>query len=260
MVDPIKAAARALAGRTNILVFTGAGISTESGIPDFRGPQGLWTKIDPEEFDIDRYRSNKETRRASWRMRIGSGVVGARPNAGHHAVASLWRGGRMVGCVTQNVDGLHQRAGLPSEAVVELHGNVSETVCLDCGARYPTLDVIRRVDAGEDDPQCTACGGVLKVGVVMFGEYLPTRELERAADMVAGADAVVAVGSTLSVSPAAGIPLGVVARGKPMVIINTGATDLDDLADVVIPEQAGSALPRLVSALGVPLTGDYHTK
>ncbi|OFW67133.1 MAG: hypothetical protein A2Z12_03635 [Actinobacteria bacterium RBG_16_68_21] len=251
MDDPITAAARVFAGRSRLLIFTGAGISTESGIPDFRGPNGLWARIDPAEFTIDRYLASRKTRAASWRMRADSGTLDAQPNDGHRAVTALWRTGRTAGCITQNIDGLHQKAGLPPAAVVELHGNATQTECLSCRRRQPTAAIAARVAAGEADPPCRDCGGILKIRVVLFGELLPEDELDRAAEMTAVADGVIAIGSTLSVYPAAGIPLEVVGRGHPLVIINQGPTELDDLAEVIIDEPAGTALPRLVAALGV---------
>ncbi len=254
MPDPIADAARALAACTDILVFTGAGISTESGIPDFRGPQGLWTRMDPAEWTIDRYVESEDTRKASWRRRIDTRRVEPEPNAGHRAVTALWRSGRSVGCITQNIDGLHRRAGLPPEALVEVHGNTDETVCLACGATFTTDDVAARVDGGEEDPSCEVCGGILKVSVVLFGEMLPVRELARAQDMADRADAVVVAGSTLSVYPAAQYPLDAAMRGVPFVIVNVGPTELDDLATVVVPAQTGTALPRLVAAMGIDPT------
>jgi NAD-dependent deacetylase len=251
VTDPIAVAARALSGRGDILVFTGAGISTESGIPDFRGPEGLWTLMDPAEWTIERYVESAETRKASWRRRVGGRRAEHEPNDGHRAITALWRSGRSVGCITQNIDGLHRRAGLPAEALVELHGNTDETVCLACGAVFPTDAVAARVEAGEDDPSCEVCGGILKVSVVLFGEPLPVTELMRARDMADRAEAVIAAGSTLSVFPASQFPLDVAMRGKPFIIVNVGDTDLDDLATVVIAEPTGTALPRLVAALGI---------
>jgi len=249
MDDQIRAAAEALAGRRNILVFTGAGISTESGIPDFRGPQGVWTRVDPGEFTIDRYLSSAETRRRSWEMRAGSGSLDAKPNRAHRAVTRLWKTGRMVGCVTQNIDGLHQRAGLPGDAVVELHGNVRRTSCLRCGDRMATTEVLERVSGGEEDPHCLSCNGILKTDVVFFGEVLPESAIARAFSMVAEADAVLAIGSTLSVFPAASVPLEVARAGDPLVILNQGPTELDELAAARIERPAGDALPKLVRAL-----------
>jgi NAD-dependent deacetylase len=248
-VDPIAAAAEALADCTSLLVFTGAGISTESGIPDFRGPDGVWTRVDPDEFNYARYIQNRETRRASWRMRADSGVLSAEPNAAHRAVVDLWRAKLLVACVTQNIDGLHQAAGLPDQSVIELHGNAHETVCVDCGERQPTTAVLDRVAAGDDDPRCSGCGGILKAAVVFFGETMPPRELMRAAMAAADADGVITVGSTLSVFPAASFPIEVVEGGHPMVIVNRGPTDLDDLATVIVDGAAGETLPKLVGRL-----------
>ena len=144
-MDGIAAAAAALQGKERILVFTGAGISTESGIPDFRGPDGVWTRVDPSEFTIDKYLRSAETRKRSWQMRMHSGALDASANKAHKAVVKLWKRGRMVGCVTQNIDGLHQKAGLPEDQVIELHGNAHHTRCIKCGDRMPTREVIARV-------------------------------------------------------------------------------------------------------------------
>lgn len=248
-VDDITTAVEALAGRSRILVFTGAGVSTESGIPDFRGPDGVWTKVDPADFTYDRYLARSETRVASWNRRSDSHILDAEPNPAHHAITDLWRASLMVGCVTQNIDGLHQRAGLPDGAVVELHGNARHTVCLECGDRVDTTEVIARVEGGEPDPMCARCGGILKVDVVFFGEVMPMGELARSHDMAEEADATLVVGSTLSVFPAAYIPLAVVEAGNPMVIVNRGPTEFDDLAAVTVDAAAGRALPDIVAGL-----------
>ncbi|MDP2624096.1 MAG: Sir2 family NAD-dependent protein deacetylase [Actinomycetota bacterium] len=248
-MDPVSSAAQALAGCRRILAFTGAGISTESGIPDFRGPEGLWTKVDPEEFTYSRYLESSETRRTSWRMRAESRVFEAEPNPAHRAIVDLWGIGRLLACITQNIDGLHQRAGLPDEAVIELHGNARETVCIACGDRQATASVIERVVSGESDPTCRDCGGILKAAVVFFGEAMPREELMRAALATSEADAVLAVGSTLSVFPAASFPIEVVEGGHPMVIVNRGPTELDDLATVIVDGAAGEILPMLVAEL-----------
>jgi NAD-dependent deacetylase len=164
-------------------------------------------------------------------------------------VVDLWRAELLVACVTQNIDGLHQAAGLPAQSVVELHGNAHETFCVDCGERQPTTAVLDRVAAGDDDPRCSGCGGILKAGVVFFGEMMPRRELMRAAMAAADADGVITVGSTLSVFPAASFPIEVVEGGHPMVIVNRGPTDLDDLATVIVDGAAGETLPKLVARL-----------
>jgi NAD-dependent deacetylase len=248
-VSAVEPAVAALEGRERILVFTGAGISTESGIPDFRGPDGVWTKVDPAEFTLERYLSSADTRRASWQRRTRSGALDAAPNRGHEAVVRLWETGRMVGCVTQNIDGLHTAAGLPDEAVVEVHGNARTTSCLDCGATLPTTEVAERVAAGDDDPACEECGGILKVDVVYFGEMLPDDAMAQAFEWSAHADAVLAIGSTLGVFPAASVPLDVVRAGHPMVIVNRGATEMDALATVIVQGAAGETLPELVAHL-----------
>ena len=233
-----------------ILAFTGAGISTESGIPDFRGPGGLWTKVDPEDFTISRYLANPDLRRRGWRMHLEGSLWGARaridPNPGHQALVDLWRAGRLAGCVTQNIDGLHLKAGLPDSAVAELHGNVRDVRCLDCDRRWATEEILQRVEAGEEEPRCGVCGGIVKTTTVMFGEQLPAGELERAWEMAAAADAVLAIGSTLGVWPAAEIPFSAAQRGRPLVIVNQGPTEMDRLASVLIEGAAGAVLPALV--------------
>ena len=238
-----------LATKRQILVFTGAGISTESGIPDFRGPSGVWTRVDPSDFTIDRYLTDPGVRVRSWAMRSDSGVLDALPNAGHAAISQLWETGRMLGCVTQNIDGLHAASGLPDDAIVELHGNAHTTICVTCGSTRASTTVLARVEAGEPDPRCRECGGILKVDVVFFGEPMPTAAMTRALAMAAACDAVIAVGSTLSVYPAAYVPLTAAEAGAPLVIVNQGPTDLDDRAEVCVAEPAGEALSAIVTAL-----------
>ncbi len=233
----------------SILVFTGAGISTESGIPDFRGPDGLWTKMDPDDFTIGRYLASEEVRRRSWQLQLDSTHRVAVPNDGHRAIVRLWESDRLVGCVTQNIDGLHLAAGLPSSAVVELHGNVREVRCLGCGSTWPAEEVLERVSSGDGDPRCPQCNGILKLTVVSFGELLPAGAMARAHAMAAVADATVAVGTTLSVFPAAQVPLEAADRGAPLVIINQGPTEMDHLARVKLDGPAGTLLPALVDLI-----------
>lgn len=246
----ILEAAEILSGAERLLVFTGAGISTESGIPDFRGPDGLWTKVDPDDFNITRYVSNRDLRVRGWQMHCRGELWGARsdvkPNAAHRAIVDLHSMGRMTGCVTQNIDGLHQAAGLPDETVAEVHGNIRKAHCLSCEQTWPTEAILDRVDAGEEDPRCLHCGGIIKTTTVMFGEYLPDDQMTRALGFAAEADAVLAVGSTLSVYPAADIPLSAARRGAPMVIVNLGPTDHDRSAAAKVEGKAGEVLPALV--------------
>lgn len=249
----IQSATEALAGIDRILVFTGAGISTESGIPDFRGPDGLWTKVDPDDFTISRYLRRAEIRIRGWRMHAAGELWGARssvrPNRGHLAIVDLERGGRLAGCVTQNVDGLHIEAGLSASQVAELHGNVRRVVCVDCGRDWPTEEILQRVDAGEDDPTCPSCGGILKTSTVMFGEVLPDQEVRKAWAFAGMAGGVLVVGSTVGVWPAAEIPTSMAREGKPLVIVNRGPTEADHLATVRLEGAAGDVLPELVTAL-----------
>lgn len=249
MPDTIEHAGRVLSGAERLLVFTGAGISTESGIPDFRGPDGLWTKVDPDDFTIARYLSSPAARKRSWARWSSSPIRTARPNAAHQAVTELARIARLEGCVTQNIDGLHQAAGLPSRLVVEVHGNVWSVRCLVCPAEWPTTEVFRWVEAGDEDPHCPYCTGIIKLTVVSFGQTMPAEEMSRAHAMARRADAVIAVGTTLSVWPAAEIPLAAASRGVPFVIVNVGPTDFDDRADVKVEHPAGKAMDRLVAML-----------
>lgn len=248
----LAAARDLLRDKNRILVFTGAGISTESGIPDFRGPNGLWTRLDPDDFTIGRYLTSAETRRRKWEMQAAGQLWGARsparPNAGHLAVADLARQGRLAGCVTQNVDGLHLQAGLDPDLLAEVHGHVRTCHCLGCGQVIATDDVLARVDGGDGDPHCRACGGLIKTAVVMFGEQLPEPEVAKAWDFAGRADTVVAVGTTMSVFPATDFALAPVHRGAPLVIVNQGPTEYDHLAAAVIEEGAGAVLPQLFAA------------
>lgn len=249
MQDPIRTAAALLRNARRILAFTGAGISTESGIPDFRGPGGLWRKVDPDDFTYSRYLASSAVRRRSWIRWSTSPIREARPNAAHTAIVNLQGMDRLIGCVTQNIDGLHQAAGLPDELTVELHGNVWSVRCLACPATWPTEEIFEQVENGDRDPHCPHCGGIIKLTVISFGQAMPAGEMDRAYAMAGQADAVLAVGTTLSVWPAADIPLAVARRGVPFVIVNTGSTELDDVADLKIERPAGAALTGLVNLL-----------
>ncbi len=251
MSTPIADAVQALDGCRQILVFTGAGLSTESGIPDFRGPNGLWRNAEPEDFSLSKYVASPELRARNWQRRFDPERPQFEPNPAHTAIASLWNSGRMIGCVTQNIDGLHQAGGLPEQAVAELHGNGRGIHCLDCGAEPFAPKIERRWAGGDPDPNCRACGGILKTTVVYFGERLPASAVAQAATWADQADAVIAIGSTLSVYPAADVPLMVAKRARPYVIINEGPTEHDQVATVRVEGRAGEVLPDFVARLSV---------
>ncbi|MFF7093839.1 NAD-dependent deacetylase [Streptomyces rubradiris] len=234
-----------------VALLSGAGISTDSGIPDYRGPNGLWRR-DPEAEKLvtyEYYMADPEIRRRSWLMRRDSGALGARPNAAHRAVAELERSGVPVRVLTQNVDGLHQLAGLPARKVLELHGSARGVVCTRCHARGPMEEALARVAAGEPDPPCLECGGVLKPATVMFGERLDPVVLGEAAAIAKACQVFVAVGSSLQVQPAAGLAGVAADHGARLVVVNAEPTPYDERADEVIREPIGTALPALLARL-----------
>ncbi|MBO2449964.1 NAD-dependent deacetylase [Actinomadura barringtoniae] len=231
----------------SITVLSGAGISTDSGIPDFRGPQGVWTK-DPAAAamsTIDAYLGDPEVRRRAWRSRRDHPAWSAEPNAGHRALVDLERAGRLRAIVTQNIDGLQQLAGSDPELVIEIHGTMRDAQCLSCGLRTPMPQVLERVDAGEEDPPCAVCGGIQKSATISFGQSLDPDVLEAAIMAARSCDLFVAVGTSLTVQPAAGLCLEAVEHGARLVIINAQPTPYDTLADAVLRGQIGETLPRL---------------
>jgi NAD-dependent deacetylase len=230
-----------------ILVFTGAGISTESGIPDFRGPNGVWKTTDPRRYTIERYVSDRSVRIERWRSRLDSRLSDAQPNAAHRAVTRLQQAGLAPVVVTQNIDGLHQRAGTVN--VIELHGTSSEAMCLDCGRRMPIEVALDRVREGDEDPHCELCGGLLKTATISFGQPLVAADMDRAVEEARLCDLCLTVGSTLSVWPAAGVPVEAVRNGARLVIVNEGVTDLDGMASLLLSGRAGTVLPELADAL-----------
>jgi len=233
-----------------IVVLTGAGISTESGIPDFRGPQGLWTKDPMAEklSNIHYYMSDPEVRKASWRARLHHPAWAARPNAGHLAIAALEKRGKLHVLVTQNIDELHQKAGNSPDKIVEVHGTVHKVVCMACGMIAPMQKALDRVRAGEDDPPCRDCGGILKSATVSFGQPLVPAVIDRALRSAAEADLFLAIGTSLQVYPIANAVKIASAHGARIVILNAGETPFDDIADAVLRDPIGTALPRLVGS------------
>ena len=246
--DAIAAARSLLADAERIVILTGAGISTDSGIPDFRGPEGVWTKNpEAEKFStISYYLADPELRERAWQNRLSNPAWTARPNAGHDALVDLERSGRLRLLVTQNIDGLHQRAGNDPQLVVEMHGSIQEAHCTECAWRGPMAPVLDRVRGGEADPPCEECGGIVKSTTVFFGENLDPVNLERAFAAAADCDVLLAVGTTLGVYPVAGLPPAAKNRGAQIIIVNGGPTDQDELADVVIFGSISEVLPQIL--------------
>ncbi|MFD7088524.1 NAD-dependent deacetylase [Streptomyces sp. NPDC059896] len=233
---------------TLVAILSGAGISTDSGIPDYRGPNGLWRR-DPDAEKLvtyDSYMTDPEIRRRSWRMRSESPTLRAEPNAAHRAVAELARAGTAVRVITQNVDGLHQLAGLPARKVLELHGTARAVSCTRCHARSSMEEALKRVAAGEPDPRCPECGGILKSATVMFGERLDPEVLAQSMAIAKACEVFLAVGTTLQVQPAASLAGIAADHGARLIIVNAEPTPYDDRADEIIREPIGTALPALL--------------
>jgi NAD-dependent deacetylase len=232
------------------VALTGAGVSTESGIPDFRGPNGLWTRDPKSErlSNIGYYIANPEVRRESWRRRLDHPAWAATPNAAHDALAALEAAGRLDLLVTQNIDGLHLAAGSSAGRLIEIHGTIRETACLGCGDRRPMREALARVAGGEPDPPCERCGGILKSATVSFGQNLDPELLARAEEAAATAELFLAVGTSLTVYPVARLPEIALDAGARLVILNAEPTPLDGLAHAVLRGQAGEVLATLVAA------------
>jgi NAD-dependent deacetylase len=231
-----------------IVPFTGAGISTESGIPDFRSPGGIWTKMRP--IDFGDFLASREMRDESWRRRFAmqDQFGSAKPNRGHRALASLYKAGKVPGLITQNIDNLHQDSGFATEHVVELHGNTMYATCLDCAKRYELSWVRERFAAsGGHSPDCTGCGGFIKTATVSFGQAMPEVAMRRAQELTEACDLFIAIGSSLVVWPAAGFPLAAKRNGAKLVIINRDATEFDDYADLVVHDDIGTTLAPFIA-------------
>lgn len=237
-----------IADAGHVAALTGAGISTESGIPDFRGPDGVWTKDPAAErlSTLQTYLADPEVRRLVWRMRLEHPARRAQPNAGHLALVELERRGRLHTLITQNIDGLHLAAGSSPAVVIELHGNLREVVCMSCGERSPMEPALERVRAGEEDPACAACGGILKSATISFGQSLVPEDLDRARRAARASDLFIALGTSLAVYPVAHLPEEALAAGARLVIVNAAPTPYDDRAHAVIREQIGTVMPALV--------------
>jgi NAD-dependent deacetylase len=245
-MDDIELLRDLIGSAKRIVAFTGAGISTESGIPDFRSPGGIWTRYKPIYFDD--FMASDEMRRESWRRKFATDetMLTAEPNAGHRALAKLVEQGRMSAIITQNVDGLHQRSGVPDSKVIELHGNTTYASCLDCGHRHE-LDPIRKAFLGSGKlPLCVKCDGIVKTATISFGQAMPEIQMARAQDETLSCDLFIVLGSSLVVYPAAGFPGMAKRKGAKLVILNRDPTDQDDDADVVIHAEIGPTMSRAI--------------
>ena len=248
LAHQIEEVAGLVAEAERVLVFTGAGVSTESGIPDFRGPDGIWQKVDPEDFSIERFMSDEKVRKMQWRL-LSSGDLSmskVQPNPAHYAITELENMEKLYGVVTQNVDGLHQKAGVSLELIFQLHGDLSHAICLGCGRRYPMEMIAEWLKQGMEDPACHLCMGMLKPDAVLFGEQLPIEVLMESERRSKKCDVCIVLGSTLSVHPANLIPQYAAQAGAKLVIINLGPTELDHLAYIRIEGKAGDITPEII--------------
>ncbi|HLG46105.1 MAG TPA: Sir2 family NAD-dependent protein deacetylase [Reyranella sp.] len=233
-------------GARRIVAFTGAGISTESGIPDFRSPGGIWTKYQPIYFDD--FMASEEMRREAWRRKFATDetMLKAEPNAGHRALAKLVEQGKMTAIITQNVDGLHQRSGVPESKIIELHGNTTYATCLDCGHRHELEPIKKAFQAHGTLPICEKCEGIVKTATISFGQAMPEIQMARAQDETLQCDLFIVLGSSLVVYPAAGFPRIAKRRGAGLVILNRDPTDQDDDADLVLHREIGPTMSGVV--------------
>jgi NAD-dependent deacetylase len=245
MIDAVRGW---VAQAQRVVVLTGAGISTESGIPDYRGPQGVWTR-DPDAeklSNIRYYVADGEIRKKAWRKRLEMAAWNAEPNTGHRAIVELGRRGTLHALITQNIDELHQKAGSSPSLVIEVHGTVHQAICLRCGWRGPMQETLARVLAGEPDPSCLTCGGILKSDTISFGQPLVPTVIDRAMEAAAEADLLLSVGTSLQVYPIAGVVPVAKRAGARVVILNAEPTPFDDIADAVLAGSIGDTLPRLL--------------
>ncbi|MFO7712487.1 MAG: NAD-dependent deacylase, partial [Dehalococcoidia bacterium] len=247
MTEEMERLAQLIVRSRKIIAFTGAGVSTESGIPDFRSPGGIWSKYDPEDFTIQRFVSSPESRRAFWKMSAqGALLAEAAPNPAHCAIADLHSMGKLDCVITQNIDNLHQKSGVPEDRVLELHGNMRRVICLSCRKRFPLPEMLPAVRDGTEIPECRDCKGILKPDAVLFGEQLPIVTLREATRRAQKCDLFIVIGSTLTVYPAAYMPTYAIGAGAALAIVNLTQTPLDHEAQVVIRGKAGEIMPGVM--------------
>jgi len=246
-MEEIERLAQLIIESQKVIVFTGAGISTESGIPDFRSPGGIWSRYDPEDFTIQKFLSSPAARKTIWKMSVEGGLLTeAEPNLAHYAIAELYQLGKLDCVITQNIDNLHQKAGVPEDKVFELHGNVEWVVCLSCRRRFPMPEVLQKIKKGIEVPDCPDCQGILKPDAVFFGEALPQEILQEAIRRAQNCDLFIVIGSTLVIYPAAYIPTYAGEAGATLAIVNLTPTPFDHYAAVVIRGKAGEIMPRVM--------------
>ena len=251
-MTPIEEAATLVREAQRIVLLTGAGISTDSGIPDFRGPNGVWTKNPAAErmATLDHYLNDPEVRLAAWQNRLAAQNWKAIPNRAHESIVALERAGKLHAVITQNVDGLHQKAGTSDSLVIEVHGNLHRSMCWGCGDKRPMLEVLERVKAGEVDPPCELCGGILKSDTISFGQNLVPEVIDAAIRVAGTCDLLIAVGTTLAVFPAANLVPQAKRAGADVIIVNGEPTAMDAFANVLIRDQIGNALPAILLPTG----------
>jgi NAD-dependent deacetylase len=256
-MDALETVADMIVNANKVVVFTGAGVSTESGIPDFRSPGGTWEKYDPDELTFQKFLSSEASREHYWKFHqaVWPPMLEAQPNPGHIAIAELYRMGKLDCVITQNVDGLHHRAGLPDDRVIELHGTIRLVGCLSCGKKYPREEIEVRLKAGEKAPRCDSCNGYLKPATIAFGQAMPQWETREAEARAENCNLFIVCGSSLVVYPAASMPVLAKNSGAGLVIINLTATPHDRYADVVINEKTGPTLSKIVELAKARLNG-----
>jgi len=247
-MDPIDQAAEWIGQSQRLVVFTGAGLSTESGIPDFRSPGGVWSRYNPADFDFQNFLAGEASREKYWQMatEMYAAIREARPNPAHLAIYELDRLGKLEAVITQNIDGLHEKAGHGADKIIELHGTALHVSCLNCGKRYNRDEIQERIKQGIKAPACDDCQGPLKPATISFGQAMPERETQEAYRRSAASDLFIVIGSSLVVQPAASLPLAAKQGGAKLVIINRDSTPYDDLANLVIHGQAGRILPAIL--------------
>jgi len=247
MMEEIERLAQLIMESKKTVVFTGAGISTESGIPDFRSPGGIWSRYDPEDFTIQKFLSGPAARKTIWKMSVEGGLLTeAEPNLAHYAIAELYQLGKLDCVITQNIDNLHQKAGVPEDKVFELHGNMEWVVCLSCHRRFPMPEVLQKIKEGIEVPDCPDCQGILKPDAVFFGEALSQETLREATRRAQNCDLFIVIGSTLVIYPAAYMPTYAIEAGARLAIVNLTPTPLDHYAEVVIRGRAGEIMSKVM--------------